>query len=81
MNFLATGEVEGGVDGLESGDALVLRHDTANLDLGGSDHLDVDLVLRQRFKHLGGDTWFTNHASADNADLGDRRIDDNLTTT
>ena len=51
--------------------SVILVNDDRDLDLRGRDHADVDLSVKQRFKHLRGNTRVAFHTRADNRYLRD----------
>src|SRR5208282_979372 len=53
---------------------VLLGDQHAHLDLGGRDHQDVDVLLRQRRKHLLRHAGVAAHADADDRDLDHVRI-------
>src|SRR5262245_21231434 len=55
------------VDGAHSLFAPFQIDHYGNLDLARGNHVDVDVVLRQRFENFSGDAGVATHANADNA--------------
>ena len=45
--------------------------DTGNADFRRGNHINVDFIFRQRFKHFGGNSLMRFHAGADNRDARD----------
>ena len=50
---------------------MLASHHHRDLDLAGSDHLDVDAFLRQGAEHPFGDARLCGHAQADDRDFRD----------
>src|SRR5664280_1787856 len=54
---------------------VLLGDDARDLDRRRADHVEVDAQVSERLEHLRGDARVRAHAGADEADLGDRRLD------
>ena len=66
------------MDGGNSAVSVSFINDNADLDLAGGDHMDVDVLAVEGFKHGGSRAWVALHTGADNADLGAVIVDSDL---
>ena len=71
-------EAEGGVEHAHRKLEIGLGDQRADLDLAGRDGEQVDLPLGQRLEHLRRELRVGADADADDADLGDRIVGDEL---
>ena len=66
------------VDRLDSLVCVVGVDEDGDLDLGGRDHANVDLSVVERLEHLGRNARVALHACADDGDLGNIIVEEDL---
>ena len=66
------------MDGGNSTVSIGFINDHADLDLAGRDHMDVDVLAVESFKHGGSRARVALHTGTDNADLGAVIVDGDL---
>lgn len=63
------------MDSVDGFDRIFFVDEDGDADLGGGDHVDVDVGVVKSFEHLGGDARIGHHAGTDDGKLGDLSFD------